>query len=58
MKCSRYYLEGEKKGSIDVFVDGLPGYPDNLRYDGEGHYWLAIAWVIMFQMYLNIVSRV
>ncbi|KAJ0787920.1 putative strictosidine synthase transcription factor WD40-like family [Helianthus annuus] len=44
MRCHRYYLEGEKKGSIDVFVDGLPGYPDNLRYDGEGHYWLAIAW--------------
>ncbi|KAM0021615.1 putative strictosidine synthase [Helianthus debilis subsp. tardiflorus] len=44
MRCHRYYLEGEKKGSTDVFVDGLPGYPDNLRYDGEGHYWLAIAW--------------
>ncbi|KAD2392750.1 hypothetical protein E3N88_39727 [Mikania micrantha] len=44
MRCSRYYLEGEKKGTIDVFVDGLPGFPDNIRYDGEGHYWLAIAW--------------
>ncbi|KAI3816162.1 hypothetical protein L1987_15852 [Smallanthus sonchifolius] len=48
MRCSRYYLEGEKKGTIDVFVDGLPGYPDNLRYDGEGHYWLAIAWDYSF----------
>ncbi|MFS7915157.1 putative strictosidine synthase transcription factor WD40-like family [Helianthus anomalus] len=44
MRCSRYYLQGERKGSIDVFIDGLPGFPDNLRYDGEGHYWLAIAW--------------
>ncbi|MFS7939897.1 putative strictosidine synthase transcription factor WD40-like family [Helianthus anomalus] len=48
MRCSRYYLQGERKGSIDVFIDGLPGFPDNLRYDGEGHYWLAIAWVILF----------
>ncbi|KAI7743727.1 hypothetical protein M8C21_002233, partial [Ambrosia artemisiifolia] len=44
MRCSRYYLEGERKGSIDIFIEGLPGFPDNLRYDGEGHYWLAIAW--------------
>ncbi|XP_076912461.1 protein STRICTOSIDINE SYNTHASE-LIKE 5-like [Bidens hawaiensis] len=44
MRCSRYYLQGDKNGSIDVFIDGLPGFPDNLRYDGDGHYWLAIAW--------------
>ncbi|XP_076918713.1 protein STRICTOSIDINE SYNTHASE-LIKE 5-like [Bidens hawaiensis] len=44
MRCSRYYLQGDKKGSIDVFIDGLPGFPDNLRYDGDGHYLLAIAW--------------
>ncbi|KAI3722893.1 hypothetical protein L2E82_34072 [Cichorium intybus] len=42
MRCMRYYLKGEKEGSIDVFVDRLPGMPDNIRYDGEGHYWIAI----------------
>ncbi|KAI7754000.1 hypothetical protein M8C21_016168, partial [Ambrosia artemisiifolia] len=44
MRCSRYYLEGEKKGSMDIFIDGLPGFVDNIRYDGEGHYWLGIPW--------------
>ncbi|KVH92127.1 Six-bladed beta-propeller, TolB-like protein [Cynara cardunculus var. scolymus] len=44
MRCSRYYLQGEKKGSIDVFADNLPGFPDNIRYDGDGRYWLAIPW--------------
>ncbi|KAL4577757.1 hypothetical protein LXL04_013870 [Taraxacum kok-saghyz] len=42
MRCMRYYLKGEKEGSIDVFVDRLPGMPDNIRYDGQGHYWIAI----------------
>ncbi|KAF5197871.1 Strictosidine synthase [Thalictrum thalictroides] len=42
-RCRKYYIEGEKKGSIDNFVDRLPGYPDNIRYDGEGKFWIALA---------------
>lgn len=45
-RCSRYYLHGEKKGYIDVFAKNLPGLPDNVRYDGDGHYWMALPWVI------------
>ncbi|KVG21039.1 Six-bladed beta-propeller, TolB-like protein [Cynara cardunculus var. scolymus] len=47
-KCSRYYLQGEKKGSIDVFVDNLPGVPNNIRYDGDGHYWLDNSFSLKF----------
>ncbi|CAH1433354.1 unnamed protein product [Lactuca virosa] len=43
-RCSRYYLEGEKKGTIDIFAKNLPGLPDNVRYDGNGHYWMALPW--------------
>ncbi|CAH2094562.1 unnamed protein product [Euphydryas editha] len=34
----KYYLSGPKKGKSEVFVAGLPGYPDNLRTlpDGSG----------------------
>lgn len=42
-KCNKYYIKGDKKGSVDMFVDNLPGFPDNIRYDGEGHYWIALA---------------
>ncbi|XP_010033571.2 protein STRICTOSIDINE SYNTHASE-LIKE 6 [Eucalyptus grandis] len=42
-RCKRYYINGEQKGHIDTFIDGLPGYPDNIRYDGQGHYWIALA---------------
>ncbi|RZC55029.1 hypothetical protein C5167_013879 [Papaver somniferum] len=41
--CSKYYIKGEKMGSVDVFADNLPGYPDNIRYDGEGQYWIGLA---------------
>jgi len=41
-RCRKYYLQGEEKGSIENFIDNLPGSPDNIRYDGEGHYWIAL----------------
>ncbi|PRQ45542.1 putative strictosidine synthase [Rosa chinensis] len=37
-RCRNYYLQSEKKGSIENFIDNFPGCPDNIRYDGEGHY--------------------
>lgn len=42
-RCKKYYIQGERKGSVDMFVENLPGMPDNIRYDGEGHYWIALA---------------
>ncbi|CAA2972420.1 STRICTOSIDINE SYNTHASE-LIKE 6-like [Olea europaea subsp. europaea] len=40
--CKRYYIKGEKRGSVDTFIENLPGLPDNIRYDGEGRYWIAL----------------
>jgi sugar lactone lactonase YvrE len=42
MNCKKYYIQGEKKGSIEKFCD-LPGMPDNIHYDGQGHFWIGIA---------------
>lgn len=42
-RCRKYYIEGERKGSVEMFVENLPGMPDNIRYDGEGHYWIALS---------------
>lgn len=47
-RCRKYYIGGEKKGSVENFVDGLPGMPDNIHYDGEGQYWIAMASEITF----------
>lgn len=35
-RIHRYYLKGPKKGTSDIFIDGLPGLPDNLKADGKG----------------------
>ncbi|KAK6127565.1 hypothetical protein DH2020_038683 [Rehmannia glutinosa] len=41
-RCIKYYIQGPRKGSVDIFVENLPGLPDNIRYDGEGQYWIGI----------------
>ncbi|KAF8697807.1 hypothetical protein HU200_001192 [Digitaria exilis] len=41
--CSRYHITGDKKDTVEKFIDNLPGVPDNIRYDGEGLYWIALA---------------
>ena len=47
-RCLKYHIQGERKGLVDKFIDNLPGPPDNIRFDGEGHYWIALAMVIQF----------
>ncbi|PNY79916.1 strictosidine synthase [Deinococcus koreensis] len=38
----RLWLSGPQAGVWDVFVANLPGYPDNIRADGQGTYWVAL----------------
>uniref|UniRef100_A0A1J3H8K7 Protein STRICTOSIDINE SYNTHASE-LIKE 6 n=1 Tax=Noccaea caerulescens TaxID=107243 RepID=A0A1J3H8K7_NOCCA len=38
-RCSKYYISEER---VEVFIQGLTGYPDNIRYDGNDHYWIAM----------------
>ncbi|XP_027179166.1 protein STRICTOSIDINE SYNTHASE-LIKE 7-like [Coffea eugenioides] len=47
-RCKKYYINGERKGSVDIFVENLPGMPDNIRYDGQGHYWIALPTEITY----------
>ncbi|MCB1444291.1 MAG: SMP-30/gluconolactonase/LRE family protein [Rhizobiaceae bacterium] len=44
-RISRYWFDGPKKGAVEVVIDDLPGYPDNLNRASDGHYWLAIMGV-------------
>ena len=41
-RITRYWLNGEKAGTSDVFIDNLPGLPDNLQGDGAGTFWVAM----------------
>lgn len=39
----RYWLQGPKAGVSEIFVDRLPGMPDNLRNRNEGGYYVSLV---------------
>ena len=41
-RIHRHWLVGDAAGSTELFIDNLPGYPDNLTFDGET-LWVACA---------------
>ncbi|KAJ1260138.1 hypothetical protein BS78_10G209400 [Paspalum vaginatum] len=40
-KLLRYWIRGSKANTSEIFAE-LPGYPDNVRPDGKGGYWIAL----------------
>lgn len=57
----RHYLRGDKKGTTDVFVDRLPGLPDNIRPNGKGGFYIVmsaprIPSVIIFLLCIHITG--
>ncbi|MGQ9693205.1 MAG: SMP-30/gluconolactonase/LRE family protein [Thermodesulfobacteriota bacterium] len=38
----RYWLKGPKAGSHEIFIDNLPGFPDNVSSNRKGIFWLAL----------------
>ncbi len=41
-QITRYWLKGPKAGSSDIFIDNLPGFPDNISSTGDGRFWVAL----------------
>ncbi|MDF3931650.1 SMP-30/gluconolactonase/LRE family protein [Pseudomonas citronellolis] len=41
-RIARYWLKGPKAGQHDLFIDNLPGLPDNLQGDRKGTFWVAL----------------
>lgn len=39
----RYWLKGTKKGSIDVFIENLPGLPNGISRRKDGSFWLGFT---------------
>ncbi len=42
-RIRRYWLTGDRAGEDDVFIDNLPGFPDNLSHNDAGIFWVAFA---------------
>jgi sugar lactone lactonase YvrE len=41
-RVMRHWLTGPDRGKTEVFLEGLPGYPDNLSYNEDGLFWIAL----------------
>lgn len=42
-RVHRYWLSGPRAGSGEVFLDNLPGFPDNVTRGEDGLFWVALA---------------
>ncbi|MEZ4457137.1 MAG: SMP-30/gluconolactonase/LRE family protein [Gemmatimonadales bacterium] len=41
-RIRRFWLAGPRAGQSEIFIEGLPGLPDNLAYDGNGTFWVGL----------------
>lgn len=39
----KYWLKGEKKGKVEVFMDNLPGFPNGISMRSDGSFWLGFS---------------
>ena len=53
----KYWLKGPKKGQSEIFTNVLPGFPDNINYNGNGIFWLAIPNVRPAQEIENLYDK-
>jgi sugar lactone lactonase YvrE len=49
-RIQRYWLKGPKAGTADIFLDNLPGFPDNVTSNRKGNFWVALFTVRNNQM--------
>jgi sugar lactone lactonase YvrE len=42
-RITRLWLKGPKQGTKDTFIENLPGYPDNISFNGRDIFWVALA---------------
>jgi sugar lactone lactonase YvrE len=41
-RVTRLWLQGDRAGRRDVFIENLPGWPDNMSRGDSGLFWLAL----------------
>lgn len=40
-RIHKFWLSGAKKGQSEIWVNEIPGFPDNISYNGNGIFWVA-----------------
>jgi ribose transport system permease protein len=39
----RYWFDGPKRGTTELVLENLPGFPDNINNSSDGHYWMSLV---------------
>ncbi len=39
----RYWFDGPRKGKLEMVLENLPGYPDNINRASDGNYWMSLV---------------
>ena len=39
----RHWFDGPKKGTTELVLDNLPGFPDNINNSSDGNYWMSLV---------------
>jgi sugar lactone lactonase YvrE len=42
-RISKYWLTGDKAGHVDVILDDIEGFPDNLSRGSDGTFWVGLT---------------
>lgn len=42
-RVMRYWLTGEQAGTFEPLIENLPGFPDNITFNGMDTVWIALA---------------
>jgi hypothetical protein len=42
MRIHKVWLKGSHRGKSEIFINELPGYPDNISYNDHGIFWVAL----------------
>ncbi|KAJ4951319.1 hypothetical protein NE237_028151 [Protea cynaroides] len=41
-RCLKHWLKGEDRGKTEIFIENLPGSPDNINLAPDGSFWIAL----------------
>lgn len=52
----KHWLKGEQEGKTEVFIDNLPGGPDNINLAPDGSFWIALLQVYRTLPFLTDLS--
>ena len=39
----RHWITGPRAGLTEVFVESYPGWPDDIRFNGDGTFWVSLV---------------